>query len=376
VKMENQGSGAAMRLLSPTSSKVYASAGETGSVSSVAGYAPQRSGVARDQRMMPRNTRPVFVVGCPRSGTTLLQHMILSAGDFAFYPSESDTFAYLGARFPRLTSLKERKKALEFFLQTERFAGLGLERSDIEPRILKECRNIGDFLRILMEEMCRKQGVHRWVEKTPDHALYMSQIKRSIPESLIVHIIRDGRDVALSLAKYGVRRFLWQGESELLSFGALWKWMVRKARAAGRELGQDYYELHYEDLVAKPQETLAQLGEFIGHDLDYDRILKVGIGSVTRPYTSFPNAATGGDFNPVGRWKKQFSPEELARFEALDGDCLEEFGYPLSTPPRQRRRKLSTAALEVFYVSQLAAKQWIKSSTPLGRFVVRKRYKM
>src|SRR6267143_5787727 len=199
--MENHESAAAMSLLSPTSSKAYPSVGGTGSVSSVAGFAPQRSGVACDQRMTPRSTRPVFVVGCPRSGTTLLQHMILSAGDFAFSPSESDIFAYFGAKFPRLTSLKERKKALEFFLQTERFAGLGLERSDIEPRILKECQNIGDFLRILMEEMCRKQGVHRWVEKTPDHALYISQIKRSIPESLIVHIIRDGRDVALSLAK-------------------------------------------------------------------------------------------------------------------------------------------------------------------------------
>jgi hypothetical protein len=226
-----------------------------------------------------------------------------------------------------------------------------------------------------MEEMCHKQGVHRWVEKTPDHALYISEIKRSIPESLIVHIIRDGRDVALSLAKYGVRRFFWHGESELLSFGVLWKWMVRKGRAAGRKIGQDYYELHYEDLVAKPRETLDQLGDFIGHDLNYERILKVGIGSVSRPYTSFP-IASAGEFNPVGRWKKQYSPEELARFEALVGDCLEELGYPLSTPPRRGRRELSTAALQAFYVSQLEAKHWIKSRTPLGRFAVRKRHKM
>lgn len=260
------------------------------------------------QERTSRSVCPVFVIGCPRSGTTLLHHMILSAGDFAFYPSESDTFAYLGAKFPRLTSLRNRKSLLDFFLQTERFAALGLERKDVESRVLKECVNIGDFLRILMEEMCHKQRVHRWVEKTPDHALYISEIKRTIPEALIVHIIRDGRDVALSLAKYGVRRFLWQGDSELLSFGTLWEWMVRKARTGGREIGRDYYELHYEDLVTKPRETLGKLGDFIGHDLDYDQILQVGIGSVSRPYTSFPTSDSAGEFSPVGRWKKQYPP--------------------------------------------------------------------
>src|SRR5438445_2307128 len=48
----------------------------------------------------PRDSRPVFVVGCARSGTTLLHHMILSSGDFAVFPIESDTFRFLGPRFP------------------------------------------------------------------------------------------------------------------------------------------------------------------------------------------------------------------------------------------------------------------------------------
>jgi hypothetical protein len=371
-KMEDYEATVGVRLSNPASSKANLSIGATGSASS--GAAPYVRSIG--QQTAPRCMRPVFVVGCPRSGTTLLHHMILSAGDFVLYPFESDTFAYLGTKFPDLSSLKHRKKLLEFFLRTERFAELGLERSDIEPRILRDCLNIGDFLRILMEEMCRKQGVHRWVEKTPDHALYIPKIKRSIPESLIVHIIRDGRDVALSMAKYGLRRFLWQGRRELLSYGVLWKWMVQKGRAGGQEIGRDYYELHYEDLVAKPRETLARLGDFIGHDLDYDRILQVGFGSVSRPYTSFPSPASAESFNPVGRWKKQYSPEDLARFEALVGDSLEELGYPLATHPRQNRRTFSTAAASAFYVSQLEAKLWVKSSTPLGRFVVRSRYQM
>src|ERR1700746_116892 len=103
-------------------------------------------------------TKPVFVVGCPRSGTTLLCDMIQSSGDFTYFPGESEAFTILGAKFPNLTSARNRKRLLEFWLRSENYARSGLERSDIEARILRECRDIGDFLRIVMEEMCRKQG--------------------------------------------------------------------------------------------------------------------------------------------------------------------------------------------------------------------------
>jgi len=219
-----------------------------------------------------------------------------------------------------------------------------------------------------MEEMCRKQGVRRWAEKTPDHILCISQIKRLIPDSLVVHIIRDGRDAALSLANFGrIRPFFWQRGSKLLSFGAYWKWMVRKGRATGRIIGRDYYELHYEDLVEKPRETLAHLGDFIGHNLDYERIAQVGVGSVSRPNTSFQTLATPVGLSPVGRWRSQYTPEDLARFETLVGDCLEDTGYSLATCPQRRHRSLSAAALSAFYVSQLEFKHQLKSHTPLRR---------
>src|SRR5437763_233421 len=74
----------------------------------------------------------------------------------------------------------------------------GLDKAGLEARVMAECSNGGDFLRILMEQMCRKQGVARWADTTPEHLLYLPRIKATIPGALIVHIIRDGRDVALS----------------------------------------------------------------------------------------------------------------------------------------------------------------------------------
>ena len=318
------------------------------------------------KQMGPLNRRPVFVVGCPRSGTTLLYHMILSSGDFAGFPFESDVFRLLGPKFRGLTSLKNRKRLLEFWLRSENCALSGLNRGDIESSAVEKCRNIGDFLSIVMEAMCRKQGARRWVEKTPDNVLYITDIKRFIPDSLIVHIIRDGRDTALSLANFNwVRPFIWERGSKLLSFGVYWKWLVRKGREAGQKVASDYYELHYEELVERPRETLVRLGDFMGHDLDYDRILQVGIGSVRRPYTSFESSAEG--FSPVGRWKRQYTPGELANFEALVGDCLEETGYLLVTSPQQRRCSISTTATAALYLWQLELKHQLKSHTPLGR---------
>ena len=313
-----------------------------------------------------RNTRPVFVVGCPRSGTTLLYHMILSSGDFAGFPFESDIFRLLSPKFQRLSSLKNRQRLLECWLRSDSCAQSGLNREDLESSAVARCRNIGDFLRIVMEAICRKRGARRWAEKTPDNLLYISDIKRSIPDSLIVHIIRDGRDTALSLANFKwVRPFVWEQGGNLLSFGVYWKWLVRKGRAAGQRVGRDYYELHYEELVEKPRETLARLADFIGHELDYDRILRAGVGSVSSPYTSFQNSSE--TFTPVGRWKTLYPPAELAKFEALVGDCLEETGYSLATSPQQRRCPISTTATAALHLSELELKHQLKSHTPLGR---------
>ncbi len=75
--------------------------------------------------------------------------------------------------------------------------------------------------------------------------------------------------------------------------GVYWEWMVNKGRKDGRDLGADYTEVRFEELVGSPQETLARLGSFIDHDLDYDRIQKVGIGSVSAPNTSFEGGFVG-----------------------------------------------------------------------------------
>lgn len=231
---------------------------------------------------------------------------------------------------------------------------------------MAECRNAGDFLRLVMEEVARVQNVPRWADCTPEHLLYMEEIKRQIPDALFIHIIRDGRDVALSYVKQGWSYPLpWDRKERLGVAGLYWEWMVRKGRQQGKHLGADYQEVRFEDLVRDPQQTLSRLGNFIKHDLDYDRIRRAGIGSVTQPNSSFTGESEE-TFDPVERWKTKMSSQQIAAFEDLVGDLLKELEYPVGS---ESRPSLRATRLRTSYFAMFEAKRWIKDHTPLGRLV-------
>ncbi len=315
-----------------------------------------------------RKTAPVFVLGCPRSGTTVLYHMLLSAGNFAVYRAESNVFNLLVPRFRGMRSSAARKELLDVWLRSKLFRVSGLDAGEISARIMKDCRSGGDFLRILMQEMARQQAVARWADCTPEHLLYMEQIKRQIPDALFIHIIRDGRDVALSYAKQGWSFPLpWDRNDRLAVAGLYWEWLVNKGREQGKRLGADYQEVRFEDLVARPQETLSRLGSFIDHDLDYERIQRAGIGSVSEPNSSFAEESRGA-FNPVARWKTKLSAAQIADFEQLIGDCLLKLGYSLTSEVKPGT-SLRAVRMRATYLAMFGTKHWMRSNTPLGRFV-------
>lgn len=318
-----------------------------------------------------RQQAPVFVLGCGRSGTTLLYHMILSAGDFAVYRTESNAINLLEPRFGDLNVSRNREKLMDAWLDSKLFWESGLNANQIRDKVLAQCRNGGDFLRIVMEEIARQQGVRRWADCTPEHLLHLPRIKQTIPDALIIHIIRDGRDVALSTDKLGyIKRAPWDKKPSVMVAGLYWEWMVGKGREDGRTLGDDYTEVRFEELVSEPRTTLAKLSQFIEHDLDYDHIQKVGIGSVSKPNTSFKEKQGAEKFNPLGRWKQGFSQENLVMFEGLVGQTLEELGYPLATTDRNQLSRPELKRMRSTYRKYFNSKLYLKTKTPLGRMLV------
>jgi Sulfotransferase family len=309
----------------------------------------------------------VFVLGSPRSGTTLLYDMLLSAGGFAVYLAESNVFNLLVPRFGDFSVRQQRQKLLRAWLNSKLFRATGLDSCEMEKRILEECRTSGAFLSIVMDEMVREQGMQRWAENSPEAILHLPLIKQQIPNALVIHIIRDGRDVAMSLgAVRYVRPFPWEERQSLLGAGIYWEWIVQRGRKYGRLLGLDYMEIHFEDLISSPQETLNKVGQFIDHELDYKRIRHVAYGSVSKPNTSFTREASKDGFNPVGRWKTGLSPQQSLRLERTLGKTLRELGYIPSVGRSEQDMNLEMYATRLIYRTYFDAKLSFKQS-PLSR---------
>jgi hypothetical protein len=321
-----------------------------------------------------RSKAPVFVLGCGRSGTKFLYHTLLSAGGFAVYHAESNAFNLLGLRFGNLANRNNRRRLLDEYFTSKLFHRTGLEPKDIDERVMEECRNAGDFLRIVMEAIARKQGVERWAETTPLHMLYMPLIKKLIPDAIVIHIIRDGRDVAASLHRIGwIRPLPWDRARAFLVPAIYWRWVVSKGRRYGQAMGSDYMEVHYEDLVQNPQNTLARIGKFIEHNLDYDLIQQVALGSVHNPNSSFRGDGKETEAATIGRWKRMFSAEQIGDLEASIGNLLGDTGYVLETPPGQQAPSLSVRFMNFLYPMYFDFKIWLKSHTPLARIADKKR---
>jgi hypothetical protein len=308
-------------------------------------------------------------MGCHRSGTNLLYDMLLSAGGFAVYRGYLPIYKILIPKFGPLDKLENRKKILDVWLRSKGFRRSGLDAALVSERVLNNCNNGGDFMRITMDEIARQQNVQRWAVYDPDTVLHVPRIKVDLPNAIFIHIVRDGRDIALSLMKMGgFRPFPWNRKQRgLLETALYWEWTVRKGREYGREIPANYVEIRYEDLISNPHQVLKDLGKFIDHDLDYDRIQRAALGRLSETNSSFREEPKEEQGHPVNRWKEKLSPREIAELEAIIGPCLQEFGYELSVAEKDRHPSLKDKWMHAAYPAILDTKLFLKIKTPLGR---------
>ena len=315
-----------------------------------------------------RQEAPVFVVGCPRSGTTLLYDMLLSSGGFAKYPAESNVFNLLQPRFGSLGQLKNRKRLLEIWLESKLFKAAALDGDDLVERF-SGCKSTGDFLEIFMGAIQQQQNVHRWADNSPEELLYLTEIKSQIPDALILHIVRDGRDVALSLSrkKGFLRPFPWKEKESFFGAGLYWEWIVTKGRAQGRLFPSDYLEIRFEDLVLKTEPALRQLSDFLQQNLDLQHIKENAFGSVGNPNTSFRSELKCGEFNPVGRWRTAVPLPEVLKLESCIGPLLNDYKYDSARTCLALSTQAKLKNLRLLYRGFFNSKLWYKNSS-LVRF--------
>jgi Sulfotransferase family len=313
---------------------------------------------------------PVIVLGVGRSGTTLLRVMLDRNSTLAI-PYE--TFFV-----PQLAHRHGRKIQLDDFLddlgRLRTLYDWGITPDDVRPR-LHEGMRTSEAIAAIFETYAERQGKTRWGDKTP---LYMQQlplIERLFPDACWIHLVRDGRDAALSFLELpeGFSGKTWALPRTAAQFAARWRTEVLAARRLGRHPYGSYLELRYEDLVADPEGKLREVCEHAS--LPWEP----GMLDHTRPsdtahmpeHRNLAQPPTPG----LRDWRSQMSREDALAFEQVAGDVLQSAGYELlepggSYPTAHGRRELARfAALSRSWNLTAAAYQrsplWRRSHPPL-----------
>jgi hypothetical protein len=167
----------------------------------------------------------------------------------------------------------------------------------------------------------------RWGDKNIDYVMSIPKILKLFPHAQIIHVIRDGRDVAVS---YRAVDF---GPKRVFSTAVHWRQRTLTGRASGNLAGAERYcEIRYEDLVERPEQECRRLCGFLGEAFspqmltfhEYNRrmglVPKHRLAWHSRTLEPITQAR-------VGVWKQQISQRELIIFEAVARGALERFGY-------------------------------------------------
>lgn len=300
------------------------------------------------------NPMPI-IVGVARSGTTLLRLMLDAHSELAitheagFIPMASNLSNPLSRMFYRrlkntakhgswLNSLRE-----EFFRtlsESSTWNDFHLGKEAFAEALLQlQPFSVAEGFRTFFRMYAMRFDKPRWGDKTPFYCQYLPVVQSVLPEAHFIHIIRDGRDVALS----GRGLPFTGGGIDVI--GGNWVKQIRIARRDAANC-QRYLEIRYEDLVCKSADVLREICEFI--NLPYEPgmehyYLRANerldeLGTAYQPdgavfatkdsrlhlhrLTSRPPEATR-----IGRWKTEMTREELATFNKTAGELLEELGY-------------------------------------------------
>jgi hypothetical protein len=292
--------------------------------------------VAKNHRVNPY----VFFVGCPRSGTTLLRRIGDAHPDLAIV-HQTRWIARTFEERRRLTKGGFVTPGLiDRMRDPRRLRRLKMDEADLENIFPNGAAvHFSSFVTALFDLYGERRGKPLAGDKSPGYVRYLPLLHELWPKARFVHIIRDGRDVCLSVLDWG------KGPTRLSTFrddpvtttAVWWEWYVRLGLEGATRIEAGLcHELRYECLVADPERECLRLCEFL--KIGYDgRMLRFHEGRTQ----SKPGLSTKASWLPVTSglrdWRTAMEPDDVVRFDSAAGDLLEELGYPRAAPSLPKR---------------------------------------
>lgn len=282
----------------------------------------------------------VFVVGCPRSGTTLLRRLLDAHPGLCIPKAETHWIPKFYLKRKGLTDDGRVTAAfVDMLLNYPRFAKFDVSREELVGLLGGQVTvEYPEFVRRLFDLYGARRGKRRVGDKTPGYARHIKLLHQLFPNSRFIHLVRDGRDVALSLRSWSRRgksvgRLVGYASDSATTTALYWEWMVRLAREAGEALPPGFYlEVRYEELVAATPGECRRMCGFLG--LDYDaRMLDYHAGRQRADASLSAKKAWLPPTRKLRDWRTEMDREDLLRFEAASGDLLSELGYSRAIDP-------------------------------------------
>ena len=269
-----------------------------------------------------------FLIGSERSGTTVLRAMVTGNSQIAI-PGESYFITELARRHHRPQG---RFDLARFATDLEGhfwYRQWGLSDAELASALAADPpTDYPEAIRRVYGAYARRHRAQRYGDKTPRYTMYTGRLARMFPEARFVHLIRDGRDVAMALIARHDERPNTVGEAALF-----WRMRIWAGRRAAATLGERYLEVHYENLVADPEQTLRRVCEHLRLEfepamLDHTPIARAMLAGVHAPEN---HLSALGPLTPGLRdWRSQMSKADVVLFESLASGCLQACGYELS----------------------------------------------
>ncbi|MDA8194932.1 MAG: sulfotransferase [Thermaerobacter sp.] len=292
-----------------------------------------------------QSDHPIFIVGMPRSGTTLLS-MLLNRHETVWISPEThflEEFLPIILHFPKLRARNEKLAAAlaqnpldRNFLQRFKREILGKNFTFSEPELNDLYQraprlSARDFFQAILEADAAKHGKRRWGEKTPYHLFYLPALKTLFPPAKFIHIKRDPRAVSLST------RTAWpRSESPaMLASETCFSWQahMRIGSAYPSLYPDDYVEITFEDLVQHTERTLRRVCGFLALDFDPSmlregREVDPNFHLSVEPWKA--KALEPPDASRAAAWLTEMSADERLWFDRLIGTVMKAHGFPTS----------------------------------------------
>jgi Sulfotransferase family len=298
---------------------------------------------------------PLLILGVRRSGTTLLRVMFDRHSQLAV-PDES----YF---VPQLADRHLRRIDVDAFVDDLRrlntLAEWEVPLDAVRVR-LRDGMPVGAAIGTVYAVYAEEQGKLRWGDKTPMYMQNLRLLERLFPDALYVHLVRDGRDAALSFLALppGIVTETWMHPRSPADFACQWRTEVAAARRLGRRAGARYLEVRYEELVADAEAALQRICAFAG--LEYEPGMVEYAGTVDVSAKPHQQRLRQPPTRGVRDWRTQMAAEDVAAFEAVAGDLLRELGYETG-----RKRTVAGRLTRASYVTRALA--WRGASFVLRR---------